>query len=1179
MKSTKILLKINIVIAFCFTMSTVSLSQDYTWVKGSNTLNQLGVYGTKGVASSANTPGARSASVTWKDASGNLWLFGGDQNNNLPTGGVLNDLWKYNPNTNEWTWMSGSNIVNQQGIYGTKGVPDPANIPGSRYGAVSWTDAAGNFWLFGGFGNDGVSSGGKHLNDLWKYDPANNMWTWVNGNPSSLVFYTYAIYGTQGIAAPTNRPGGRNYSVSWIDASGNFWLFGGFGRVASGGTDFLNDLWKYNPTSNEWTWVKGGNILNQNGTYGTQGVSAPANTPGARLSPVAWTDASGNLCLFSGSGYSASGYGLLNDLWKYNPAINEWTWVKGSNATNQNGNYGTQGVSSPANIPGARSSSKSWSDACGNLYLFGGSGMAASGGGNLNDLWKYSPFFNEWTWIKGSNATNQNGNYGTQGVSAPANTPGERYSSVGWSDAAGNLWLFGGRINADLRNDLWKYNSLVVPAGGTTTSALFGGVTNIVNKDIYVLGPLKIDNNMTFSGCNLVAAPSVGISLTTGNLILNNQTHIYACSTMWNGISVTSGRTLSTSGSVFIEDALQGITIAQGAVVTIDQTIFNRNLTAIELTANTSASSPLSISNSIITSRTIPFNSVPSLNLTYNAVSLNIAGGTPYTASVLKAPYNNRKGCYGIKATGVSNLTIGVSLVNQTNYFDAIMAGIHLTQSNAVVYNNRFQYLLGYPGVMACLIGSPCYYEKGYGIIASGNATGNYAITIGGLGAYQSNTFYNTFGAINVVDYKSNTITNNTIDNSVTGPFGGMTTNYGNTGIYLRAAVNQLVTINSNSLIRNCATAISVNRTAASCATTQGITIDNNTITANASGYCVTGINMQDITGSAGSAANSIKISNNNITETQNGITAANVKSGLSIFHNNNLGIAYHATALRYGIRITNCQSIKLFENLNIHCTTPNIYTNASANVRGIYLLNTTGNTVSCNQVDNVTQALMFEGNCPSLVVSNIFNSAYYGLYMKNNAVIGTQGNSMYPSDNVYYGPFASNYQTFTDNVSNVNTNSIFYVRSNGSLPTVPSQHGGTNPYVNSVGIISTVSNAYQDCFWLTRIINPNGDQALNRSLVNEVQASDMTNIHSVTSNLYPNPSNGKMLLDYSIPENETGVLTITDIMGKTISAYAIRSSETQLSISEDELLDGIYFYEINVSNGFIKRDKLIIVK
>ena len=100
MKSTKILLKINIVIAFCFTMSTISLSQDYTWVKGSNTINQLGVYGTKGVASSANTPGARSASVTWKDASGNLWLFGGDQNNNLPTGGTLNDLWKYNPNTN-----------------------------------------------------------------------------------------------------------------------------------------------------------------------------------------------------------------------------------------------------------------------------------------------------------------------------------------------------------------------------------------------------------------------------------------------------------------------------------------------------------------------------------------------------------------------------------------------------------------------------------------------------------------------------------------------------------------------------------------------------------------------------------------------------------------------------------------------------------------------------------------------------------------------------------------------------------------------------------------------------------------------------------------------------------------------------------------------------------------------
>ena len=33
----------------------------------------------------------------------------------------------------------------------TLGQPAPGNAPGGRYGAVSWIDNQGNFWLFGGF--------------------------------------------------------------------------------------------------------------------------------------------------------------------------------------------------------------------------------------------------------------------------------------------------------------------------------------------------------------------------------------------------------------------------------------------------------------------------------------------------------------------------------------------------------------------------------------------------------------------------------------------------------------------------------------------------------------------------------------------------------------------------------------------------------------------------------------------------------------------------------------------------------------------------------------------------------------------------------------------------------------------------------------------------------------------
>ena len=68
----------------------------------------------------------------------------------------LNDLWKYSPSTNEWTWIGGSNITAQSGIYGTLGISNSSNIPGARYGSNSWTDSMGNFWIFGGYGYDSI---------------------------------------------------------------------------------------------------------------------------------------------------------------------------------------------------------------------------------------------------------------------------------------------------------------------------------------------------------------------------------------------------------------------------------------------------------------------------------------------------------------------------------------------------------------------------------------------------------------------------------------------------------------------------------------------------------------------------------------------------------------------------------------------------------------------------------------------------------------------------------------------------------------------------------------------------------------------------------------------------------------------------------------------------------------
>jgi len=282
---------------------------NWTWVSGSNTCNQIGIYGTKGTPAGTNIPAARRYSISWIDSSGNLWLFGG-YGNEPGDEGYYNDLWKYD-GTN-WTWISGSNTRNQSGTYGTKGTPAGTNIPGARYGSISWIDSSDNLWLFGGYGYSHSSTG--YLNDLWKYDGTN--WTWVSG---SDTVKQYGTYGTKGIPAGTNIPGARCNSISWIDTSGNLWLFGGEGYDKNGiSSGRLNDLWKYDGTN--WTWVSGSNTVDQISIYGTKRTPAGTNIPGARNDSISWIDTSGNLWLFGGNGYDKNGIsGSLNDLWRYKP--------------------------------------------------------------------------------------------------------------------------------------------------------------------------------------------------------------------------------------------------------------------------------------------------------------------------------------------------------------------------------------------------------------------------------------------------------------------------------------------------------------------------------------------------------------------------------------------------------------------------------------------------------------------------------------------------------------------------------------------------------------------------------------------------------------------------------------------------------------------------------------------
>jgi len=427
---------------------------EWAWMGGSNVANASGTYGSLGVAASTNVPGVRNfGPVSWTDASGNLWLFGGSGLDSAGTNGDLNDLWKYNITLGQWTWVSGSNLVSQSGTYGILNTPATGNVPGARDSAVGWIDPLGNLWLFGGEGLDSAGTFGN-LNDLWEYTVSTNKWTWKGG---SNIVNQSGVYGALNVPAAGNIPGARGFSTVQI-ISGQVWLFGGFGSDSAGTQSNLNDLWEYTLSSGEWTWMGGSNVVNAAGVYGTKGTAAAANIPGARYSAATWTDTSGNFWLFGGGNQvSASTVNYFNDLWEFSTVSKEWTWMNGSNAINQSGTYGTQGTAAAGNTPGGRSDTMSWTDPSGNFWLFGGIGFdSTTNQVNLNDLWEFSVSTNEWTWKNGPNVGNGNGTFGTLGQLAPTNIPSSREGGARWADASGNLWLFSGSGTFAF-NDLWMY--------------------------------------------------------------------------------------------------------------------------------------------------------------------------------------------------------------------------------------------------------------------------------------------------------------------------------------------------------------------------------------------------------------------------------------------------------------------------------------------------------------------------------------------------------------------------------------------------------------------------------------------------------------------------------------------------------------------------------------------------
>ena len=105
---------------------------------------------------------------------------------------------------------------------------------GSRWGAVGWTDANNNLWLFGGWGyGTSTTDPTGFLDDIWEYQQSSGQWIWWKGISNvnqNTVFATLPIPGADGVPFVNNVVGGRRGAAIWApDQRGFVSVFGGEG--------------------------------------------------------------------------------------------------------------------------------------------------------------------------------------------------------------------------------------------------------------------------------------------------------------------------------------------------------------------------------------------------------------------------------------------------------------------------------------------------------------------------------------------------------------------------------------------------------------------------------------------------------------------------------------------------------------------------------------------------------------------------------------------------------------------------------------------------------------------------------------------------------------------------------------------------------------------------------------
>lgn len=106
-----------------------------------------------------------------------------------------------------------------------------------------------------------------------------------------------------------------------------------------------------------------------------------------------------------------------------------------------------------------------------------------------------------------------------------------------------------------------------------------------------------------------------------------------------------------------------------------------------------------------------------------------------------------------------------------------------------------------------------------------------------------------------------------------------------------------------------------------------------------------------------------------------------------------------------------------------------------------------------------------------------------------------------------------------------------------------------------------------------------NDDDCDNSAQLRILNKGNIPKVEKAYFNLYPNPANDVIILDYIMPVNITGELVIMDISGKEIEKYGLNQNSSNIRVSCNKLSQGIYLYKIFANGIAEKSGKVSIIR